>query len=582
MKTTNNNDITINHLNKEVELYGHVAKIRDLGGIKFIDLRDRSGIIQLVIGPNNNYYNISNTIKNEYVLKVKGIVIKRQSQNNAIATGEIEIDVTYLEILNTSIELPFNIDEKSNVLEETKLKYRYLELRQPTIKNNLILRDKVTHCVRNFLHDLNFIEIETPILSKSTPEGARDYLVPSRVSNGKFYALPQSPQLYKQLLMIGEMEKYYQIAKCFRDEDLRSDRQPEFTQIDIEMSYVTENDIINITENLLASIFKTVKGINIKLPFKKLTYQEAMNNYGTDKPDLRFEMPIYDITNIFANSSFKLFNNKVINCLVVKNNAHNFSRKKCEELEKLVKIYNVSNLLYLKYDNNLFSGSIIKNISSNEQEKLKKELNVANNDIIFIISDEYQTTKVSLGALRNHLGKILNLINEDDYCFLWVVDFPMFEYDKNDKRYYSIHHPFTMVKDKDIDKLTSNPSLCLSKSYDIVLNGYELGGGSIRIHNQEIQNKVFQTLSLSKEDIKNKFGFFTEALQYGTPPHGGIALGLERLVMLLAKTTNIKDVIAFPKTASAYCMMMETPSYVNENQLKELEISIKKQDNAKE
>ena len=576
MKVNNNTDFNIKNVGELVTLYGWVAKKRNLGGLIFIDLRDRSGIIQLVVKPDNKYYDLAESLKNEYVIKVVGNITERESKNKNLLTGDIEVIINELEVLNTSIDLPFNLND-TTALEDTRLKYRYLDLRRSEIKEKLEARHKITFAIREYLNKLNFLEIETPILCKSTPEGARDYLVPSRIFNGRFYALPQSPQIFKQLLMVGGMERYFQIAKCFRDEDLRADRQPEFTQVDMEMSFVTEDDVMDLTEGLIAYIFKQVKNIDIKLPLRRMKYDDAIEYYGSDKPDLRFDMKINDITNIFKDTEFTIFkdvlnNNGIINCLVVKNSADKFSRKDIDKLTEFVKTYKAKGLAYLKIDNEV-TGSIAKVITTEELNNLKSKLNLENNDLVLIISDKKQIVKQALGALRLHLGKQLNLIS-NNYELLWVVDFPSFEYSEEENRYVACHHPFTAPKDSDIDKLLTDKANCYSKAYDIVINGYEAGGGSIRIHDKEVQKKMFEALELTDEQIKEKFGFFVDALKYGTPPHGGLALGLDRLTMLLTNTENIRDVIAFPKTASASDLMSECPNVVDEKQLKELGIKI--------
>ena len=578
MKLNNNTDFNIKNIGEVVTLHGWVAKKRNLGGLIFIDLRDRSGIIQLVVKPDNKYYDLAESLKSEYVIKVEGIITERESKNKNLLTGEIEVIINELEILNTSIDLPFNLND-TTALEDTRLKYRYLDLRRTEIKEKLEVRHRITFAIREYLNKLNFLEIETPILCKSTPEGARDYLVPSRIFNGRFYALPQSPQIFKQLLMVGGMERYFQIAKCFRDEDLRADRQPEFTQVDMEMSFVSEDDVMNLTEGLIAYIFKQVKNIDIKLPLKRMKYDDAIEYYGSDKPDLRFDMKINDITDIFKNTEFTIFkdvldNNGIINCLVVKNSAFVFSRKDIDKLTDFVKTYKAKGLAYLKIDNEV-TGSIAKVITNEELNNLKEKLNLESNDLVLIISDKKQIVKQALGALRLHLGKKLNLIS-DNYELLWVVDFPSFEYSEEEGRYMACHHPFTAPKDSDIDKLLTDKANCYSKAYDIVINGYEAGGGSIRIHDQEVQKKMFEALELTDEQIEEKFGFFVDALKYGTPPHGGLALGLDRLTMLLTNTENIRDVIAFPKTASASDLMSECPNLVDEKQLNELGIKIGK------
>ncbi|MGE5455673.1 MAG: aspartate--tRNA ligase [Ignavibacteriales bacterium] len=580
MKKIFNTSLNINNIGEQVNLKGWVQKKRDLGGLIFIDLRDRSGIIQLVVRPEDKDYELAGTIRNEYVIEVDGIIREREGKNSNLETGDIEVDVTNLVILNESTEIPFEIGEETNALEDTRLKYRYLDLRRKNLRNNIIERHKIAASVREYLNSISFIEIETPILCKSTPEGARDYLVPSRVNKGNFYALPQSPQIFKQLLMVSGFERYYQIARCFRDEDLRADRQPEFSQVDIEMSFVEEKDIQDMLEGMMVKVFKDIKNIDIKIPFNRMTYDDAIKLYGSDKPDTRFEMLINDITEIFSNTEFSLFrnvldNNGIINCLVVKDAADKCSRKDIDALTEFVKTYRANNLLWLKYDKE-FTGSILKNVTERELEAIKDKLNIEDNDLILIVADNYKTTKTSLGNLRLKVGSNMNLIDENKYNFLWVVDFPLFEYSEEDKRYYACHHPFTAPKDVDVDKMLSDPGKCYAKAYDIILNGYELGGGSIRIHNKNTQSKMFAALGLSEEEANEKFGFLLDAFKYGTPPHGGIALGLERLVMLLCNTDNIKDVVAFPKTASASCLMTEAPNTVSTMQLDELGITLKK------
>ena len=579
MKKIQNTDITINSLNQTVELYGWVNKKRNLGGLIFIDLRDRSGIIQVIVNPENPNYEIASTLKNEYIIKVIGEVTKRENANPNLKTGEIEIIANTLEIINTSIETPFEISDNTTALEDTRLKYRYLDLRRESLKNKILLRHQITRSVRNFLDNEGFIDIETPILCRSTPEGARDYLVPSRVNNGSFYALPQSPQILKQLLMISGFEKYYQVAKCFRDEDLRADRQPEFTQVDVEMSFVDEEDVMNVIESLVAKVFKEVKNIDIKLPLMRMSYNEAFDRYGSDKPDLRFNMEIEDITNILQNTELPFFQKVleekgIINAIVVKDNANNYSRKELDKLTDYVKTYKATGLAYLKIDEEI-TGSIAKGLNQIELNNLKQNLKLENNDLVLIISGSKKTVKTSLGALRCKLAKDLNLIKDNDYKLLFVTDFPVFEYSEQENRFMACHHPFTAPKDTDIEKLLTDKENCYAKAYDIVINGYEAGGGSIRIHKEEIQKIMFEALELTEEEIRNKFGFFIDAFKYGTPPHGGFALGLDRLVMLLSNTDNIRDVIAFPKTASASCLMSEAPNTVDARQLEELGINLK-------
>ena len=569
----NNTSVGKKNVGETVTLYGWVNRKRDLGGLIFIDLRDRSGIIKLVVDPKSEIYDLASTLKNEYVIKVSGKVVLRKEANKNLQTGEIEIEVLSLDILNKSIDLPFDLNNVT-ALEDTRLKYRYLDLRREELKNNLMVKHKVMQSARKYLNSLDFMEIETPILCKSTPEGARDYLVPSRVNKGCFYALPQSPQLFKQILMMSSMERYYQIARCFRDEDLRADRQPEFTQIDMEMSFLSQDEIMNITEGLLCNIFKEVKNIEIKLPINRMTYDEAINLYGSDKPDLRFENPIYDITDYFKESDFSLFKSiindgGIINALVF-NAADKYSRKDIDKLTDYVKTYGAKALAFLKY-NGEFTGSIAKFVNEEIGKNLIKNLNLKDNDLILIIAGDKKMVKTSLGALRCKVAKDLDLISKDKYALTWVTDFPMFEYSEEEERYIACHHPFTLPQD--IDGLDDKEN-AKAYAYDIVINGYEAGGGSLRIYNPLDQEKVLEALGFSEEQALSQFGFLLEALKYGCPPHGGLALGLERLTMILCGTENIRDVIAFPKTTSASCLMTEAPSKVALKQLDELHIKI--------
>lgn len=576
-RTHNNGELRLQDVNSEVTLCGWVAKRRNFGALVFIDLRDRYGITQLVF--NEDIATQISDVRNEYVLQVKGTVVERKDKNPKLATGEIEVVVREVKIVNTAITTPMIIADETDALEDTRLKYRYLDLRRPVLQKNLILRNRITLLVRNYLAKYGFTEVETPILCRSTPEGARDYLVPSRISKGQFYALPQSPQLYKQLLMVGGMDRYFQIARCFRDEDLRADRQPEFSQIDIEMSFVDEEDIWSMTEGLMKEIFKDIKGIDLP-EFKRIPYDTCMEKYGSDKPDLRFDMPLYNVSEVFANTEFKVFENclnegGIIQAMNVKNGADKFSRKQLDKLQDYVKVYGAKALANLKLTAEGFAGSVTKVLSDAEKEALRTMLNIEENDIVFFVADKKKVAQSSLGALRVKLGHDLDLINKDAYEFLWVTDFPMFEYDENENRYVAAHHPFTSPNLEDVDKLLSDPAHCYSRAYDLVLNGYELLSGSIRIHDQKLQEKVFEAIGMTLEEAHEKFCWFMDAFQYGTPPHGGVGIGLERLTMILAGTDNIRDVVAFPKTASASDLMAQAPSPVDPAQLKELGIETK-------
>lgn len=576
-RTHNNGELRLQDVNSEVTLCGWVAKRRNFGALVFIDLRDRYGITQLVF--NEDIATQISDVRNEYVLQVKGTVVERKDKNPKLATGEIEVVVREVKIVNTAITTPMIIADETDALEDTRLKYRYLDLRRPVLQKNLILRNRITLLVRNYLAKYGFTEVETPILCRSTPEGARDYLVPSRISKGQFYALPQSPQLYKQLLMVGGMDRYFQIARCFRDEDLRADRQPEFSQIDIEMSFVDEEDIWSMTEGLMKEIFKDIKEIDLP-EFKRIPYDTCMEKYGSDKPDLRFDMPLYNVSEVFANTEFKVFENclnegGIIQAMNVKNGADKFSRKQLDKLQDYVKVYGAKALANLKLTAEGFAGSITKVLSDAEKEALRTMLNIEENDIVFFVADKKKVAQSSLGALRVKLGHDLDLINKDAYEFLWVTDFPMFEYDENENRYVAAHHPFTSPNLEDVDKLLSDPAHCYSRAYDLVLNGYELLSGSIRIHDQKLQEKVFEAIGMTLEEAHEKFSWFMDAFQYGTPPHGGVGIGLERLTMILAGTDNIRDVVAFPKTASASDLMAQAPSPVDPAQLKELGIETK-------
>ncbi|MDD2505089.1 MAG: aspartate--tRNA ligase [Bacilli bacterium] len=580
MKKYQNAKLSTKEVGLEITVFGWVNKRRDMGGVIFVDLRDRSGIIQVVFNKKHlkNNFELAEALKNEYCIKVTGKLQKREESeiNPNILTGEIELIVNDLTILNKSETLPFNIYDDKEINSELTLKYRYLDLRRDKLKKIMMMRHKINKAFRTYLDDNGFIDFETPILCKSTPEGARDYLVPSRVNPGNFYALPQSPQLFKQVLMISGFEKYYQIAKCFRDEDLRADRQPEFTQVDIEMSFVTQDDVLNMAEGLLKQVVKDSINKDIDYDFPRITYKEAMNRFGSDKPDTRFDLELNDLTEELKNTSMTVFSSAIedggiAKCLIVKNNK--YSRNEIDRLTEFVKIYGAKGLAWLKYDNNEFSGVIAKNLELDIQNKIKEKFSVENGDLVLIVSGKPKVVFASLGALRLKIAEDFNLIPDNKFNFLIVTDFPMFEYSETEKRYVATHHPFT--KPETTVKL-KDPENCLSVAYDFVLNGYEIGGGSIRIHDEKMQEEVFSALGISKEEAKLKFGFFLDALKYGTPPHGGIAFGLDRIIMLLTGTDNIRDVVAFPKTQSAADLMCEAPSIVDVKQLDELNISIKK------
>lgn len=573
---------TLEQLNETVTLKGWVQRRRDLGGLIFIDLRDASGVVQVVFNQDHkDATEIADTLRSEYVIEVTGEVVKRDPStvNENIKTGELEVVANTLKVLSKAQTPPFQIEDE-DVSEDVRLKYRYVDLKRQRLQETLRTRHKTTAAIREFLNDEFFVDVETPFLSKSTPEGARDYLVPSRIHHGEFYALPQSPQIYKQLLMLSGFERYYQIVKCFRDEDLRRDRQPEFTQVDIEKSFTDVEDMIDLNERLLKHVFKTVKGLDIETPFARMTYDDAMLRYGVDKPDTRFDMELVELSEFSKNVDFKVFkstveNGGIVKAIVVKNNADKYSRKDIEALEEYVKLYGAKGLAWLKYNDDAFTGPIAKFFDDEKQAELKELLNVENNDLVFFGADKASVVNASLGNLRNKLGKELELIDEDKYNFVWITDWPLFEYDDEEERFVAAHHPFTSPKEEDIELLETTPEKVKANAYDIVLNGYELGGGSIRISDPELQEKMFKALGFSEKEMHDQFGFLIEAFKYGAPPHGGLAYGLDRLVMLLTKTDNIRDVIAFPKTSSAQDLMMDSPSYVSNRQLNELHLQIK-------
>lgn len=572
------------HVDEKVILKGWVDRRRDLGELIFIDLRDQSGIVQLVFNPDysREALEIADTLRSEYVIEVEGTVIERDKEtvNPNLATGEIEVSVYDVKILNKSKNLPFLIHEAQDVSEDLRLKYRYLDLRRKDLQDTFKIRHQITQSVRTFLNENGFLEMETPILTKSTPEGARDYLVPSRVHPGSFYALPQSPQLFKQLLMMSGFEKYYQIARCFRDEDLRADRQPEFTQIDIESAFVTSDDVIDLVERMMQRVMKDVLNKDVSIPFPRISYDEAMSRYGSDKPDTRFDMELIHITDIVKNSTFKVFSGPansggIVALLNVKGNADKFTRKDIDErLTDFVKTYGAKGLAWVKVADGDMTGPIAKFFSDEEKAQIFERANVEDGDLLLFGADKPSVVYDSLGALRVKLGKELDLIDESKFNFLWVVDWPLLEYDEDEKRYVAAHHPFTSPVEEDMEKLVDEPEKVRANAYDIVLNGYELGGGSIRISNRELQDKMFKVLGFSEESAKEQFGFLLDALEYGAPPHGGVALGLDRIVMLLANKSNIRDTILFPKTASAADLLTEAPNKVSEAQLEELHIEV--------
>lgn len=565
------------HIGQEITLKGWVGRRRDLGGLIFIDLRDREGIMQLVINPekvSSDVMATAETLRNEFVIEVTGEVAQREQANKNLPTGEVELKVTALTILNTAKTTPFEIKDDVEVSDDNRLRYRYLDLRRPKMLNNFKLRAKVTHSIRNYLDGLEFIDVETPMLTKSTPEGARDYLVPSRVNQGHFYALPQSPQITKQLLMNAGFDRYYQIVKCFRDEDLRGDRQPEFTQVDMETSFLSDKDIQDITEGMIAKVMKDTKGIDVTLPFPRMSYDDAMNNYGSDKPDTRFEMLLQDLTELVKDVDFKVFSQApVVKAIVVKGNADKYSRKNIDKLTEFAKQFGAKGLAWVKFTDGSLNGPVAKFLTTIEDE-LTASLQLEDNDLVLFVADTFEVANNTLGALRTRIAKELDMVDNSKFNFLWVVDWPMFEWSEEEGRYMSAHHPFTLPTEESAHELEGDLAKVRAVAYDIVLNGYELGGGSLRINQRELQERMFKALGFTAEEANDQFGFLLEAMNYGFPPHGGLAIGLDRFVMLLAGEDNIREVIAFPKNNKATDPMTQAPSLVSDKQLDELALAI--------
>ncbi|HFH6667235.1 TPA: aspartate--tRNA ligase [Streptococcus agalactiae] len=570
------------HIGTSITLKGWVGRRRDLGGLIFIDLRDREGIMQLVINPEEVSASViatAESLRSEFVIEVSGVVTAREQANDNLPTGEVELKVQELSVLNTSKTTPFEIKDGIEANDDTRMRYRYLDLRRPEMLENFKLRAKVTHSIRNYLDNLEFIDVETPMLTKSTPEGARDYLVPSRVNQGHFYALPQSPQITKQLLMNAGFDRYYQIVKCFRDEDLRGDRQPEFTQVDLETSFLSDQEIQDIVEGMIAKVMKDTKGLEVSLPFPRMAYDDAMNNYGSDKPDTRFDMLLQDLTEIVKEVDFKVFSEaSVVKAIVVKDKADKYSRKNIDKLTEVAKQYGAKGLAWLKYADNTISGPVAKFLTAIEG-RLTEALQLENNDLILFVADSLEVANETLGALRTRIAKELELIDYSKFNFLWVVDWPMFEWSEEEGRYMSAHHPFTLPTAETAHELEGDLAKVRAVAYDIVLNGYELGGGSLRINQKDTQERMFKALGFSAESAQEQFGFLLEAMDYGFPPHGGLAIGLDRFVMLLAGKDNIREVIAFPKNNKASDPMTQAPSLVSEQQLEELSLTVESYEN---
>ena len=579
-RTHNNGELRLSDAGKEVTLIGWVAKKRNMGAIAFVDLRDRYGITQVIL--DESFADAIKDVKNEYILSVTGKVVERSSKNPHMPTGEIEIEAKSFNVINKAKQPPIIVADETDASEETRMKYRYLDLRRPVLQNKIMTRAKIVKSIHQFLDGEDFIEIETPYLNRSTPEGARDFLVPSRVHNGEFYALPQSPQLFKQLLMVSGFERYYQIARCFRDEDLRADRQPEFTQVDVEMSFMDTDQILDMGERLVAKVMKDVKGIDIELPLRRMTWHDAMETYGIDKPDTRFDLKLVNLNETVADSEFVVFKSALeanghVKGINVKGQAGNYSRKKIDALTEIAKKYKAKGLAWMKVTAEGVTGPIAKFFNEEQATRILSAMDAHDGDLLLFVADShYMVVCDALAAIRNHLGKELKLYDPSTFDFLWVTHFPMFEYREEEGRYYAMHHPFTRPIEEHLDKIDTDPANCLADAYDIVLNGFELGGGSQRIYDEELQDRAFNALGFTEERIRSQFGWFVDAFQYGAPPHGGFALGLDRLAMLLTGSESLRDVIAFPKNTSATDPVTDAPGVVSEEQLNELGIEVTK------